>query len=77
MRKWKTIRQIDNDIPAGSVLSQVRNMDIVSSTNGTMQNMLRMNPNKSLVVVDHGGKQKILQVGRDIIPHSQGVGSRR
>jgi hypothetical protein len=72
--KWKTVRNIDDTIPRGLVLTQVRTLDIVSSTEGSIRAMMRMNPNRSMIVCDVGGTQKILEIGRDVIPFSRGVG---
>ena len=52
-------------------------MDIISSTEGTVRSLLKMNPHQNLIVCNDGGQQCILQVGRDVIPYSYGVGDKK
>ena len=74
--KWKVIKQIDTgskSIPKGSVLTQVKDLDIELSVNRTMQALNRMHPYKRMVVCNFNYGQHIFEVGRDVIPFGRGV----
>lgn len=69
---WRTVKEI-NEIPQHSVVEQVSDMNIKSSILSNLTVLRRGSPHSKFVVCDNDGKQVILVVGRDIIPHSTGV----
>ena len=74
--KWKVIKQIDTgakSIPKGSVLTEVKNLDIELSVNRTIQALHQMHPYKQIVVCNFNHGQHIFEVGRDVIPYGRGV----
>lgn len=74
--KWKVIKEIKTGskiIPKGSVLTQVKNLDIQLSVNRTMQSLHQMDPYKKLVVCNVDYNQFIFVVGKEVIPFGRGV----
>lgn len=69
---WKTTNQYKN-LQQGTIVGQIKDMDIKSSLRSTLMTLRRANPDSRFVVCDNDGDQIILKVGRDILPHSVGV----
>ena len=74
--KWITVGN-KQEVPKGIVLSQINRLDFRSLTQSKLKEIMKNNPHSSVVVLDYRGKQKIMEIGRDVIPYSQGVGDRR
>tara|TARA_B100001250_G_scaffold412476_1_gene443781 strand:+ start:2188 stop:2427 length:240 start_codon:yes stop_codon:yes gene_type:complete len=73
---WR-VRDSVKGIPDGTILTQIPEMKAKSSIQSTLSVLRRNAPNNRFVVCNHDGKQIILKVGRDIIPHSVGVSDRK
>lgn len=73
---WKTTEQYKN-LNEGTVVGQVKDMEIKTSLRSTLTSLRRGNPDSKFVVCDNDGDQIILKVGRDILPHSVGVNPNR
>ena len=74
--KWKVLKEIDNGskvIPKGSVLSQVKSLDLELSITKTIFALNKVDPYKKLVVCFFNNNQQILEVGREVIPYGRGV----
>lgn len=74
--RWKLVKTINHgssSIPKGSILTQVKKLDIELSTNSTLNALYKMHPRKNLVVLDFNNEQHIFEVGKDVIPYGRGV----
>lgn len=74
--KWKVLKEIENGskkIPKGSILSQIKALDIEASVRGTISALNRMHPYKKLVVCDFNNQQHVFEVGKDVIPYGRGI----
>ena len=74
--KWKVIKEIkagSKIIPKGSILTQVKNLDIQLSVNKTMQSLYKMDAYLNLVVCNVDYNQFIFVVGKEVIPYGRGV----
>ena len=69
---WSLLNDI-KELSKHTVIEQVSDMKVKSSIRSNLTVLRRGNPHSKFVVCDIDGKQVILKVGRDIVPHSVGV----
>lgn len=69
---WSLLKDIQ-DASKYTVIEQINDLKLKSSILSNLTALRRGNPHSKFVVCDVDGKQVILKVGRDIIPHSIGV----
>lgn len=70
--KWITLGN-KQEVPKGLVLSQINRLDFRSITQDKLRELMKKNPQSSVVVLDYRGNQKIMEVGRDVVPYGRGV----
>ena len=67
--KWKLINEVEG-IPKNAILKQINS----GFKKNTLSRLSEVKSNKEkFVVIEYLGSQKILKVGKDIIPYSHGV----